>query len=82
MEFDAIMETKGVRADFLRENARFLNEPICTIERNLPTSTSTVADCLRWNAAIDSPPPATSRRPSTGTLRCSYRACRYAIQTS
>lgn len=37
---------KGSCAQFLRQNPRFLNEPICHL---LPNETSrSVADCMQW----------------------------------
>ena len=48
---ERVMEGKhGISecAHFLRENPRFFNEPICTVEDN---SASNVADCLEWNYA-------------------------------
>ena len=46
---------KGSCAQFLRQNPRFLNEPICHV---LPNETSrSVADCMQWTR--EEVPPAT-----------------------
>ncbi len=43
---------KGTCAKFLRENPRFLNEPICQV---LPNELSgSVGDCLSWSSSTDS----------------------------
>ena len=44
--------TKGTCAKFLRENPRFLNEPICQVLPN--ESSSSVGDCLSWSSSADS----------------------------
>lgn len=44
--------TKGTCAKFLRENPRFLNEPICQVLPN--ESSGSVGDCLSWSSSMDS----------------------------
>ena len=45
--------TKGSCAKFLRENPRFLNEPICHVLPN--ESSRSVGDCLSWRCSMESP---------------------------
>ena len=44
--------TKGTCAKFLRENPRFLNEPVCQVLPN--ESSGSVGDCLSWGSSMDS----------------------------
>ena len=43
---------KGTCAKFLRENPRFLNEPVCQVLPN--ESSGSVGDCLSWGSPMDS----------------------------
>jgi hypothetical protein len=43
---------KGTCAKFLRENPRFLNEPVCHVLPN--ESSGSVGDCLSWSSPMDS----------------------------
>lgn len=43
---------KGTCAKFLRENPRFLNEPVCQVLPN--ESSGSVGDCLSWSSPMDS----------------------------
>ena len=52
-----LMNTRGAHAQFLRENPRFLNDPICHV---VPSETSKdVEECLSWGVAT------TRTKPST-----------------
>ena len=43
---------KGTCAKFLRENPRFLNEPVCQVLPN--ESSGSVGNCLSWGSPMDS----------------------------
>ena len=48
---DHLRSKKGTCAQFLRENPRFLNEPICRVA---PSECSRdVNDCITWHASTD-----------------------------
>ena len=40
--------TRGLYAQFLRQNPRYINQPICNISR-LEDGGANVGECLRWN---------------------------------
>ena len=40
--------TRGLHAQFLRQNPRYINQPICNIS-HLEDGGATVGECLSWN---------------------------------
>ena len=52
-----LLNSRGTHAQFLRENPRFLNDPICHV---VPSETSRdVEECLSWGVATTRAKPAT-----------------------
>lgn len=67
-----LLNCRGTHAQFLRENPRFLNDPICRV---VPTETSRdVEECLSWGVAT------TRAKPPTRSAAVTCLICKVHLE--